>query len=69
MEKKNPPTNRATDKACCDHPPMIFAQSKEGCITALKKTQEKLYELIKSGTLRQEIIISEEKFDELTSGL
>jgi len=33
------------------------------------KTQEKLSELIKSGTLRQEIIVSKEKFDELTSGL
>jgi hypothetical protein len=29
------------------------------------KTQEKLSELIKSGTLRQEIIVSKEKFDDL----
>jgi hypothetical protein len=33
------------------------------------KTQEKLTELISSGVLRQEIIVSKEKFDELSSGL
>jgi hypothetical protein len=32
-------------------------------------TQNKLSELIESGVLRQEIIISKENFDELTSGL
>lgn len=41
----------------------------EGIIVMQTKTQEKLSELIKSGTLRQEIIVSKEKFDELTSGL
>lgn len=33
------------------------------------KTQEKLIELISSGVLRQEILVSKEKFDELTIGL
>lgn len=33
------------------------------------ETQKKLAELISSGVLRQEIIVSKEKFDELTSGL
>jgi len=33
------------------------------------KTQEKLTELISSGVLRQEIVVSKEKYDELTSGL
>ena len=32
-------------------------------------TQNKLSELIESGVLRQEIIVSKEKFDELTSSL
>jgi hypothetical protein len=32
-------------------------------------TQEKLSELISSGVLRQEIIVSKERFDELKSGL
>ena len=41
----------------------------EQIIVMQTKTQEKLSELIKSGTLRQEIIVSKEKFDELTSGL
>ena len=33
------------------------------------KTQEKLSELIKSGKLRQEIIVSKEKFDELMNSM
>ena len=41
----------------------------EQVLVTQTKTQEKLSELIKSGTLRQEIIVSKEKFDELTSGL
>ena len=41
----------------------------EQIIVMQTKTQEKLSEIIKSGTIRQEIIVSKEKFDELTSGL
>jgi hypothetical protein len=41
----------------------------EQVIVMQDKTQEKLTELISSGVLRQEIIVSKDKFDELTSGL
>jgi len=41
----------------------------EQIIIMQSNTQKKLTELITSGTLRQEIIVSKEKFDELTSGL
>ena len=41
----------------------------EQIIVMQSNTQEKLTELISSGILRQEIIVSKEKFDELTSGL
>ena len=41
----------------------------EQVLVTQTKTQEKLSELIKRGTLRQEIIVSKEKFNELTSGL
>jgi hypothetical protein len=43
--------------------------SRDGFDEVYADAQEKLSELIKSGTLRQEIIVSKEKFDELTSGL
>ena len=41
----------------------------EQIIVMQDNTQNKYSELIKSGVLRQEIIVSKEKFDELTSGL
>jgi hypothetical protein len=41
----------------------------EQVVVMQDKTQEKLTELISSGVLRQEIIVSKEKFDELSSGL
>ena len=40
----------------------------EQIIVMQSNTQEKLSELISSGVLRQEIIVSKERFDELTSG-
>ena len=41
----------------------------EQVIVIQGETQEKLIELISSGVLRQEILVSKENFDELTSGL
>jgi predicted transcriptional regulator len=41
----------------------------EQIIIMQSNTQEKLTELITSGVLRQEIIVSKEKYDELASGL
>jgi hypothetical protein len=41
----------------------------EQVVVMQDKTQEKLTELLSSGALRQEIIISKDKFDELSSGL
>lgn len=41
----------------------------EQIIIMQSNTQEKLTELISSGVLRQEIIVSKEKYDELASGL
>jgi len=41
----------------------------EQVVVMQDKTQEKLTELISSVVLRQEIIVSKEKFDELSSGL
>ena len=41
----------------------------EQVVVMQNKTQEKLTELLSSGALRQEIIVSKEKYDELASGL
>ena len=41
----------------------------EQIIVMQTNTQNKYSELIKSGVLKQEIIVSKEKFDELTSGI